>query len=380
MLRNCTRTCVCLLGASVLAAAPLLGQDSATPEPDPASVLTPEQWEQVDRSVDRALAWLASQQQADGSFATHEAGQPAVTALCLLAFLSGGHLPGEGPYGQLLDRGIDHVLSCQMEDGLFSRRTPEPHIVWHSYSHTAMYNHAIAGLLLCEVYGVTDEQRAERMRPTIRKAIIFTRKRQLAPKQDQRDLGGWRYLRRSDVRDSDLSITSWQLMFLRSAKNAGFEVPGQWIDEAVAYVQRCVNPQRGVTEYYAGGHLKSRAMAGAGVLALSHAGLHNTPIARSSGQWILRHPFNQYNRGLHKSERYHYGVFYCTQGMFQLGGEYWQQFFPPVVNVLLDHQNRDGSWATESAENDSQFGSSYTTSLVLLALTAPNQLLPIFQR
>src|SRR5690242_19894429 len=53
-----------------------------------AAVLSPAKWQQVEASVDRALAWLASQQTVDGSFSTLPAGQPAVTSLCVLAFLS----------------------------------------------------------------------------------------------------------------------------------------------------------------------------------------------------------------------------------------------------------------------------------------------------
>src|SRR3990172_2265239 len=59
-------------------------------------VLTERQWHEVDHSVDRALAWLVTQQRPDGSFTTLDTGQPAVTALCVLAFLSRGLLPDEG--------------------------------------------------------------------------------------------------------------------------------------------------------------------------------------------------------------------------------------------------------------------------------------------
>lgn len=355
----------------------LFAQDQATADLDPASVLTEEQWKEVDRSVDGALAWLASQQRPDGSFPTQDTGQPAVTSLCLLAFLSRGHLPGKGVYGDQVSRGIDYVLSCQQPDGLFLRRLPKPTFVHFGYTHTGMYNHAIAGLLLCEVYGMTDERRAARIEPKIEEAIAFTRKRQLAPKQDRRDLGGWRYLgpRKGGQRDADLSITAWQLTFWRSARNAGFEVPSQWIDEAVEYVQRCFNSRQQTTVYFIGHNETSRAMAGAGVLSLSLAGLHNAPMARATGRWILQHPFDQYNQ----SEHYHYSAFYCTQATFQLGGHYWQQFFPPVARTLVANQRRDGSWAPEIAAV-SEFGNAYTTALAVLVLNTPNQLLPVFQR
>jgi hypothetical protein len=89
-------------------------------------------------------------------------------------------------------------------------------------------------------------------------------------------MGGWRYL---DLRFagklSDLSVTGWQLMFLRSAKNAGFDVPEKNIDAAVEYIERCFLKQgdRRVHAYLAGNQFAcTRAMAGAGILALAHAG------------------------------------------------------------------------------------------------------------
>jgi hypothetical protein len=210
------------------------------------------------------------------------------------------------------------------------------------------------------------------------------------PKDLPKDRGGWRYIDQYNQDDSDLSITGWNLMFLRSARNAGFEVPKQPIDDAVAYVRRCYAREFGVFEYVAGHPAeddRSRAMAGAGILALAHAGLHGAPEAKQSGEFILRHDFDQYNALMsfgHKHEsshdRYHYSLFNCCQGMYQLGGTYWQQFFPRTVATLLANQQADGSWPADDHAFDAQFGNAYTTALVVMSLGAPNQLLPIFQR
>ena len=55
------------------------------------------------------LVWLAAQQQPNGSFPTLDTGQPGVTCLCMLAFMSHGHLPGEGPYGEHLKRAGEYA-------------------------------------------------------------------------------------------------------------------------------------------------------------------------------------------------------------------------------------------------------------------------------
>ena len=92
-----------------------------------------------------------------------------------LAFLSRGHQPGVGPYGQQLNRAIDFVVSCQKADGLFSYEKPERQYISRAASHTATYNHAIAGLMLGEVYGHVTGERARKVRAAIEKgAAIHT--------------------------------------------------------------------------------------------------------------------------------------------------------------------------------------------------------------
>jgi hypothetical protein len=134
-----------------------------------------------------------------------------------------------------------------------------------------------------------------------------------------------------------------------------------------------------------GGDERSRGMAGAGILALAHAGFHGAPETRKSGDWILQQGFDEYNvliqfNQAQPHDRYHYGLFNCCQGMYQLGGRYWAEFFPRVVKAVLTNQQVDGSWPADSHWHDGMFGNAYTTALVVISLGAPNQLLPIFQR
>jgi len=122
-------------------------------------------------------------------------------------------------------------------------------------------------------------------------------------------------------------------------------------------------------------------MTGAGILALAHAGFHDSPEAQSAGRWMLEHPFVEYNGNDNSPvDRYHYSLFNACQGMYQLGSPYWEKFFPRVVATMLARQNANGSWNAESLQRDRGFGNSYTTALSVLALGAPNQFLPVFQR
>jgi hypothetical protein len=356
----------------------------------PANVLSPDEWQRVDAAIDRALNWLAAEQRDDGSFPTIEYGQPGITSLCVMAFLSHGETPGKTPHGTRIERAADYVLRCQKKSGLISLLGPDgPRLsrrVPHAIGETACYNHAISSLMLSELYGMSESSKSDRMQKAIGKAIAATLEMQQWPKDDTHDAGGWRYLDNTNSIDSDLSVTGWQLMFLRSARNAGFDVPARPIDEAVAYVRRCYDKQYKVFTYSVNrGESRSRAMAGAGILALAHAGFHDSMEAQQSGRWVLENNFDSYDEFQDfneswQNDRYHYGLFMCCQGMYQLGGRHWEEFFPRTVKTLLDNQRPDGSWPVERYRRDGQFGNAYTTALVVLSLAAPNQFLPIFQR
>ena len=373
----------------------LFAQEEATEArsaPD-TKVLDAAQWKQLDESIQRGLQWLATQQQEDGSFESLDPAQPAVTSFCLMAFLAQGENPADGKYQKQLAKAVDFIVDQQKANGLIATTAPNavpiPRDVEHAnIGQTSAYNHAISALALCEAYGQCKPEQTKKLTPVIEKAIKVTLAMQRWEGKKKQDEGGWRYLGVPwPNNDSDLSVTSWQLMFLRSAKNAGFDVPEKSINAAVAYVDNCfhAHESRQVHGYITGQPLAcTRAMAGAGVLALAHAGKHESKEAIASGEWILKHDFSKYNDdspifgSAWFVDRYHYGAVLCTQAMYQLGGKYWEKFFPPLVKALLANQKTDGSWPPEKHEK--QFGSCYSTSLCILSLSVPDQMLPIFQR
>jgi hypothetical protein len=372
--------------------APALGQAQGTPSTD---ILTDDQWTDVESSVERSLAFLASQQQRDGSFPTLPYGQPGVTGLCTLAFLAHGHTPDSEPYGKNIEKAIKYIANCQKPNGLVALVAPMGDQLTRNVSRTiggtALYNHGISSLALSEVYSSTDETTSEEIEKIIQRSIATTLEMQRWPKIRKEDKGGWRYLdllyTDGEPVDSNLSNSVWQLLFLRSAKNAGFDVPQESIDEAVLFIKNCFYHQ-----YQTFGLMPSeldhrtRGMSGAGVISLALAGMHNSEEAKRAGDWILQNRFDEYNvvepfgQVGWLDDRYHYGVFYCTQATYQLGGHYWEEFFPSVVKVLLENQNPDGSWQAESHTSDNKYGNVYTTALISLALGAPNQFLPVLQR
>lgn len=367
---------------------------SASDSPS-SDVLSDAEWKQVDESVDRALRWLARQQMPDGSFPTDRYGQPGVTSLCVLAFLASGHTPGHGPYGARLTQAVKYIASCQKPNGLIAVIGPigQPitRRVSRNVGETVTYNHGIASLALSEAFSMSPDSSNAKLQSALKRAVRATLEMQGWQKTRAVDHGGWRYVDRlytdGELVDSNLSNTAWQLMFLRSAKNAGFDIEKRHINDAVGFIRRCFNPKYG-TFVLMPSHFdhRTRGMSGAGVIALSLAGQHKSAEAHAAGDWILKNTFLDYNRVVPfgqvgwLDDRYHYGVFYCTLATHQLGGRYWREFFPPMVKVLLANQHPEGSWQAESHSNDNKFGNAYTTSLMVLSLAAHNQLLPVLQR
>ena len=377
------------LGCAQLEAQAQLISEPASIDDD---ILDAEIRKKIDQSVDRGLAWLATQQQPDGSFLCIKSGQPAVTSFVLMAFLASGESPADGKYSAALSRAIDFIVSQQKKNGLLASIASDVAPISRErgaaglFAHNAIiYNHAISALALAETYGQCNEDQAEKITGVIEKAIKATLEMQNWEGKGPWEVGGWKYIAKEFGGDADLSSTAWQVMFLRSAKNAGFDVPKESIDRAMEYVEKCFHEKSEVFHYDPfNKKSKSRALAGAGVVALAHGGRHNTEKAQKSGDWILTRDFTKYNADKSigdlkwQPDRYHYGVFHCSQAMYQLGGKHWSAFYPPVVETLLTNQKDDGSWPVE--KYDKRYGNCYSTSLCLLSLSIPNQLLPMFQR
>src|SRR5258708_2549924 len=156
----------------------------------------------LDDAVNQGLAYLAANQDREGAWSAGYRGKnPAITALAVMSFLSAGHIPGEGKYGDVVRKGIEFVLRSQAPNGLIA-----------SEGHYEMYQHGICTLMLAEVVGVTEGKLAEEVRMKLEKAVtVILRAQRMAGYHK----GGWRYTVKGD--DADISVTGWQLMALRAA-------------------------------------------------------------------------------------------------------------------------------------------------------------------
>jgi hypothetical protein len=312
-----------------------------------AEMMTPE----TDKAIRTGLAWLARDQNPDGSFGSGTyKGNIAVTSLAGLAFMASGSSPGRGPYGGPIDKALAYVMDNTAPSGFIA--------VPGSATHGPMYSHGFGALFLAEAYGMT--HRPE-IREKLRKAVQLII-------DTQNDEGGWRY--QPIKHDADLSVTICQINALRAARNAGLYVPKETVEACIRYVKQSQNPDGGF-RYMLSGGASAFPRSAAGVVALQSAGEYDSKEIRDGIAYL-----RQYTREIKLGSRYShyfYGHYYAAQAMWIRGGDDWTEWYPAIRAELVRRQSVSGYW-TDSICNE------YGTAMALIILQIPNNYLPIFQR
>jgi hypothetical protein len=313
---------------------------------------TPEMMtEATDKAIRDGLAWLARNQNPDGSFgAGTYRGNIAVTSLCGLAFMASGSSPGRGPFGAQIDKALLYVMDNTSQSGFIA--------VAASSTHGPMYSHGFGTLFLAEAYGMTHRPEIrEKLQKAVRLII-----------DSQNVEGGWRY--QPVRRDADLSVTICQINALRAARNAGLYIPKETVAACILYVKRSQNPDGGF-RYMLQGGASAFPRSAAGVVALQSAGEYDTKEVRD-GVAYLRQYIREIKLG-NRYSHYYYGHYYAAQAMWLRGGPDWAEWYPAIRDELVKRQALSGSWSDTICNE-------YGTAMALIILQIPNNYLPIFQR
>jgi hypothetical protein len=330
----------------------------AAPATQPQGAIAPDADPRVDRAVAAGLAYLAQQQNPDGSW---EGGGPrvAMTALSLMAYLAGGHTPDVGRHGLVVRRAVDRLTEMVPDDGYFGK-----------VDGSRMYGQGIATLALIEAMGVEpDVARRKKMRAAAERCIDVILKAQDVHKGSDNEAGGWRYEPQSS--DSDLSLTAWCTLSLRAAQNAGLNVPKQRTRRAAAYILRCFSDRDGGFGYQPR-NPASPAMTGVGVLGLYLLEEPADAQVTAGVRYLLDHPPDDQTRFPY------YTMYYTTQAAYQAGDEAWRPIWQANRDQLLSLQTPDGSWP--QSRSGEEPGKIYATSISVLTLSVPYRLLPVYQK
>ena len=200
-----------------------------------------------------------------------------------------------------------------------------------------MYHHGISTLMLAEVMR---HDRRQARQGAAAEAGKGRRAHPAGPGDRSRTCyqGGWRYTVPSH--DADISVTGWQILALRAAKNLGCDVPAERIDRAVEFIKRCRDLSTRRLLLHAGrpGHASPAPAPASSPWSCAARNAATRREALQAGSYLLKHPLRW------GDEHFFYATYYCSQAMFQLGNNYWNFYRPQLHKVLFDNQQPNGSW------------------------------------
>jgi hypothetical protein len=307
----------------------------------------------VREMYDRGVQYLATTQTESGDWADGQRG-PGTTGLGLMAFLASGEDPNFGLHSNHVRRALRSMIGAQDSvTGILGN---------------SMYHHGFAMLALAEAYGTVDDRSlwpdgkgprsiGQALELAVRGAITA---------QQNNPLGGWRYA--PSARDADTSVSGAVLVGLLAARNAGIEVPDAAIDRAIAFYTQMTS--RSGTVAYAsgmGGFGDSLARTSIASLVYALARRKDLPQFKATRDYLtkgLEQPAGGYPE---------YTRYYQSQALFQGDVAAWEKWNKQLIRQLKQTQQPDGSF-------QGPFGTSFSTSMSLLALALNYRFLPIYER
>ena len=254
-----------------------------------------------------------------------------------------GDVPGEGEYAEEIGKGLQFLLNIQQPSGL---------ICAADNSKAPMYQHALAVVLLSEVYGMTSN-------PRIRNSLIQGVNLIV---RTQHSEGGWRY--RPMVSRGDVSATVMQVMALRGAAEAGIYVPSETIRNATRFIESCFNHAQGGWGYMNGNSEAKFPRTAAGVVSMQTLGHADDPLVHKGVRYIMNA-----TKDLSRSNHFWYGHYYASVALYHYGGKDWKTYYPRIRSRIL------GDW-----KNGGHYNSILDTAWATLVLGVPYRYLPIYQR
>lgn len=318
--------------------------------------------------VARALAWLAAQQQSDGSWSfDNAAGEPgamtpdvgtlatapnAATALVLLPFLCAGNTQREGEYRRHVMLGVEYLKR---------RRLVLPEgwgITLHEADSRAMPSHALATILFCELCDVSRDKSTREIALGLVQFIVAS----------QNADGGWGTtppLPGYEPDPSNLHSTGWNVLALRSAQWVGLPVP-----------PRCMSRVEGFLDAMAGADGSEYRRAANESATDPYATAMGFLCRAYTGWGRDRKPLADYVAGLEaggpQTGKFYWN-FLAAQLARDFGGSVWDRWNPALRGELLTAQSTSGvtagSWYVQDKEWGNRLGGRlFTTALATLTL------------
>ena len=325
--------------------------------------------EASEAAVANALRWFAEHQMPDGGWNFDHrggacqgrcsepgkltTGRNGATGLALLPFLGSGQTHREGPYKDVVKRGLYFLVqNMKPKNG-----------GGELIDGGNMYSHGICSIVLCEAYSMTRDR--DLMGPA-QAAINF-----IVYAQDPVG-GGWRYGPRQP---GDTSAVGWQLMALKSGHMAYLNVPPPTVAGAVKFLDT-VQSDSG-SKYGYTGPGAGQATTAIGLLSRMYLGWKKDNAALQRGV--------QYLSATGPSKGNMYYNYYATQVMRHNEGEEWTKWNKSMRDWLVETQEKGGhmkgSWHMKGGDHGVDTGGRlYCTSMATMILEVYYRHMPIYAK
>ncbi|MGK0520493.1 MAG: hypothetical protein ACJAUC_003199 [Planctomycetota bacterium] len=337
---------------------------------------------ETERAVRDGLQYLASIQNRNGSWGDQKDYDGKYgfvyigkSALCVLAFLGAGHTPTSATeHSEVVTRAIAHLIEVQDEDT-------------GAFGSSSCYGHGITTYAIAECYGLTKTKPyGDQLVQPLEDGLTWILANQ-GPRPDPRNRGGWGYFSpgmRAEDSYARVSVSSWMIMALESARMSGVELPEDVMPAAKQYLELSFDRANGWFRYNQKPSrlrsgwptLPASTPAGGFCLMLLGAKTDDQMVNAAVDYTVERRPqrYRRYRdddfvlRGQGNVYFWYYGSLCC----FLKGGEAWDRWNARLSTVLPAAQAKDGSfppidvYAEEAG--DTRRDRSYTTAMCVLSL------------
>ncbi len=284
-----------------------------------------------DAVVMKALRWLKTQQNEDGSWGDSNQNKTAMTGLAVLVYLAHNETPSpeNEEFGQVTERGIKFLMEELNDNGYFRCRDGNN------------YSHPIGVYALGEAYAMTKN-------PLIKEAA---EKAVMPIIKGQNAQNSWEYGMRVTER-SDTSYAGWCVQAIKAVHGAGCEAPG--LDECYERAKKaflCTYRDTGGGFCYSctdkGKQNTHVGLSGVGALCMQLLGEYNASEVKQTIRFLENCTFDfekwddensqPWRSGDNPSPVYYW--YYITQAMFQEGGAAFNRWNKMFLPELIKRQN-----------------------------------------
>jgi hypothetical protein len=333
------------------------------------------------RVIENNLAWLADQQNKDGSWSNMgNQGDVTCTGAAGLALLMEGSTAAKGKYAENLRRAVEWMVqNCQggTEDGLVGASAGQVrsgYMAGQSYA-VLFLACALAREEKSEAKGLEARlarARQQEMVGVLKRAVAFILKAQAAG-------GGWGFISaQADQNHANAESTLQQILALRAAQEAGIDVPKETVRKAYAYLEKLTTPRGGVV------FSSARAGSGGERPGLTIAAFASTYGSDQIGADLLKKWLSFSESTISPQRGQAQDLFHLAVAVHGLGDAGYAKLFGTNRQGLVWSKARRillSRFATETGVIYREWNPSPTfgTAISLIVLQLDNDYLPVFR-